>query len=216
MGAARFATIVGIGIGTCTLLSGCGGGERPALSQTEAPSATDWRSVVTDPDRERLREWRTAWIEALADARAAGKGAEVAAAGVLLEPDAATGDPMPPTGDYRCQVTKVGAKSAGMLPFISYPPFLCRIAEVGGAARFEKVTGSQRPQGILYRDNGTRLVFLGSMVLGDERRARPYGGDEQRDLAGFLERIAPARWRLVLPRPAWESKLDVLDIRPVT
>jgi hypothetical protein len=61
-----------------------------------------------------------------------------------------------------------------------------------------------------------RQVFLGTLVLGDEREARQYGQDETRDVAGYVERIAPNRWRLVLPAPAFESKLDVIELVPIS
>ena len=41
-----------------------------------------------------------------------------------------------------------------------------------------------------------------------------YGIDETRDVAGYVERIAPGRWRLVLPEPAFESRLDVIELVP--
>jgi hypothetical protein len=33
-------------------------------------------------------------------------------------------------------------------------------------------------------------------------------------MVGMMERIGPARWRLVLPRPAYQSILDLLELRP--
>jgi hypothetical protein len=57
-------------------------------------------------------------------------------------------------------------------------------------------------------------VLLGSLVLGDEERAMQYGQDEMRDVAGFVERIGPNRWRLVMPEPHFESRLDVMELVP--
>jgi len=51
-------------------------------------------------------------------------------------------------------------------------------------------------------------------VLGDEREARQYGQDETRDIAAFVERIGPSRWRMVMPRPAFESQVDVVELVP--
>jgi hypothetical protein len=59
-----------------------------------------------------------------------------------------------------------------------------------------------------------RLVFLGSMALGTEEVPRAYGDDPGRDMAGILERIGPFRWRLVVPWPRGESKLDVFELVP--
>lgn len=178
------------------------------------PPAANWRAVATEADRERLREWRDAWMEALAGARAAGHGAELGREGVLLEPDAALENPAPPPGDYACRVLKLGAARPANLAFVAYPAFRCRIAVVGETTNFAKLTGSQRPIGRLYSDNELRLVFLGTMQLGDESRAYRYGVDPDRDMAGFVERVGEERWRLVLPRPAYESLLDVIELVP--
>ena len=59
-----------------------------------------------------------------------------------------------------------------------------------------------------------RMVFLGTLQLGDEQRALQYGRDRERDMAGVVERIGDNRWRLVLPYPAFESTLDVIELVP--
>jgi hypothetical protein len=51
-------------------------------------------------------------------------------------------------------------------------------------------------------------------VLGDERRALQYGQDEQRDVAAYVERIGPSRWRLLMPQPHFESRFDVMELVP--
>ena len=51
-------------------------------------------------------------------------------------------------------------------------------------------------------------------MLGDESRADAYGVDPMRDVAGYVERIGANRWRLVLPDPAFESLLDVIELVP--
>jgi hypothetical protein len=57
-------------------------------------------------------------------------------------------------------------------------------------------------------------VFLGTLVLGDESLPVSYGSDRMRDMAGLVERIGDNRWRLVLPAPAYESLLDVIELVP--
>jgi hypothetical protein len=57
-------------------------------------------------------------------------------------------------------------------------------------------------------------VFLGTLALGDEQGAMQYGVDEMRNVAGYVERIGPNRWRLVMPRPHFESRLDVMELVP--
>lgn len=177
-------------------------------------AATGWRAIATDYDRERARKWRTAWVRAVAKARAGGHSAEIDREGVLLEPDAALRGVAPPAGDYRCRVLKVGAKSEGLLDYIAYPFFDCRISAGAGPMDFVKLTGSQRPVGRLFADSDRRLVFLGTLQLGDEQGNLRYGHDRQRDMIGLLERIGERRWRLAFPYPAFESTLDVLELVP--
>jgi len=183
-----------------------------ACTTTQAPPVQHWRQIATESDRERLREWRTAFSRALAQARAAGHSAEITSEGALLEPDAALGGPIP-NGDYRCRVIKIGSKSEGLLDYIAYPGFRCRV-ENGTAQRFTKLSGSQRHVGHIYPADRLRQVFLGTMVLGDETRAYQYGVDRERDLAGWVERIDARRWRIILPYPHFESTIDVVDLVP--
>lgn len=187
---------------------------RPANSVIPSP-ARDWRSVATSGDRNRLRNWRTAFTAALAAARNAGHGAEIAREGALLDPDAALGGGPIPDGDYRCRVIKLGARSQGLLDYIAYPGFTCRIGRDGDLQDFAKLTGSQRHVGLVYPGDAMRQVMLGTLVLGDEQRAMQYGRDTERDVAGFVERVGADRWRLVLPYPHFESLTDVIELVPV-
>ena len=183
-------------------------------STVVAEPAGDWRSVATENDRERLREWRTAFVGALRAARAASHSDEIAGEGALLEPDAALGGGPIPNGDYRCRVIKVGAKSGGGLNYVAYPYFSCRIEPEGAVQRFAKLTGSQRQLGVIFPADAMRQVFLGTLVLGDEVRALQYGDDRERNVAGWVERIGPNRWRMVMPYPHFESRLDVMELVP--
>ncbi len=185
-----------------------------ACATTPRPTITDWRVVATASDRERLREWRTAFTRALDQARKAGHSADIAREGPLLEPDAGLGPVPIPNGRYKCRVIKVGAKSEGLLNYIAYPAFNCRVSQEKELQGFHKLTGSQRQTGLLFPAGPMRQVFLGTLVLGDERRAMQYGRDTERDLAGWLERVGDNRWRLILPYPHFESTLDVLKLVP--
>lgn len=191
-------------------LSGCASHQREA--RREAPAG--WRAIATPADRDRIRNWRTAWTQAFAKLTTAADRNAVAAQGVLLQPDAALTGPAPPPGDYRCRVTKLGAKGADGLDYVAYPAFRCRITQEGASLRLAKLGGSQRPAGRLLPDDEGRMIFLGAMTLGDELHPLDYGRDPDRDMAGILERIGPRRWRLVMPFPHWESTLDVIDLTP--
>ena len=204
--ARRVAGVPGL-LAAALLLASCSADEPIA----PLPGTAGWRGVATEDDRERVRRWRDAWVEALAQARAAGHGDKIAKEGVLLNPDAALAGAAAPEGRYRCRTIKIGGKSEGMLDYVAYTSFACRIDPDG---TLMKLTGSQRPVGRLYPDAPNRMVFLGTLQLGDEQRVLPYGVDRERDVAGLLERIGPKRWRLVFPYPHFESKLDVLELVP--
>lgn len=192
----------------------------PACSVVAPPTrmiaewTRDWRQVATDNDRKRLRDWRQAFVEALDSARKAGHSAEIDREGVLLRPDAALGGGPIPNGTYRCRTIKLGMRSPGMLAYVSYPAFTCRIRQDKDLQAFAKIGGSQRQVGLVFPGDVLRQVFLGTLVLGDERRAMQYGQDQTRDVAGFVERIGPNRWRLIMPRPHFESQMDVLELVP--
>ncbi|MBC7985547.1 MAG: DUF4893 domain-containing protein [Sphingomonadaceae bacterium] len=205
-------------LAAATTLSACayntGVTGQQAGSNPEQRFPTDWRRIVTEEDRVRLREWRGAFTEGLAEARAAGHGGEIDALGMLLAPDAALVDPRPPAGTYRCRMIKLGSQRSGLLDYVAYDWFECQIADDGEVARFAKTTGSQRPVGSLYPDSRVRMVFLGTLELSDEVRPYAYDADPERDMIGAVERIGEARWRIVFPWPAFESTVDVLELVP--
>jgi hypothetical protein len=204
----RLVPLLGIGL----ILAGCAQIRQPA--GMIARWTSDWRQVATPDDRARLRDWRKTFTGALGAARLSGHSADIAREGALLDPDAALGGGPIPNGRYRCRVIKLGAKSAGMLDYVSYPPFACEVRPERDLQAFAKLNGSQRPVGLVFPGDAMRQVFLGTLVLSDERRALQYGQDETRDVAGFVERIGPNRWRLVMPRPHFESQLDVMELVP--
>jgi hypothetical protein len=174
----------------------------------------DWHRVATESDRKRLRDWRQTFVAAIDAARKSGHSAELAREGVLLDPDAALGGGPIPNGAYRCRVIKVGAKSQGMLDYVAYPAFTCSIAAQRDLQQLAKLNGSQRQFGLIFPGDLLRQVFLGTLVLGDETRALQYGQDDSRDVVGYVERIGPNRWRLVMPSPHFESQLDVMELVP--
>ena len=194
-------------------LAGCAH-SREVVAPPDAERPSDaWRALVTDDDRARIRHWRSDWIDALAAARP-GNEAAIASEGPLLDPDAALPNARLPAGDYRCRTIKLGAQAPTHPTFSVSPPRLCRVAPEAGRLHFAIVDGPQRPLGALFPDNGRRMVFLGTLELGDEALAYRYGLDRERDMAGLLERIGERRWRIVLPSPHFESKLDVIELIP--
>jgi len=190
-----------------------GGGKAP---KPTAVASADWRALATRNDLGRLRTWREAFVEGLAQAQSGGNTAAIANEGTLLEPDAALDGPGILPGSYRCRTLKLGSASGAGLVFVSYPAFACQISLSAGVTTLEKITGSQRPTGRLYPGGARRQIFLGTLVLGDETRPLGYGRDANRDIVGAVERIGPQRWRLVMPYPRFESTLDVMELVPAS
>ena len=190
-------------------------------SAVEQPSGliprwtTAYRDVISEDDHIRLRDWRSTFVDALAAARKAGRSAEIAREGALLDPDAAITGPAIPNGMYGCRVIKLGAKDPGNLDFVSYAGFTCRIRQERTLQRLGKLSGAQRYVGLIFPGDGIRNVFLGTLAFADESRVLQYSQDEQRDVAGYVERIGPKRWRLVMPQPHFESQLDVMELVPL-
>ena len=206
-----------IGLG---LLAGCAGGGATTMPSASAEIErvrthdVAYRSIITERDRARLKDWRTTLLAAVADARTSDAG-PVAAGGVLFQPDVALDRPMPPPGEYTCSVTKLGSGHADLLHFVAYPGFRCSvIGYPDGTAAFVKRTGSQRPVGTAYPADAIHAVFLGTLQLSDERAVLPYGRDADRDLVARVERIGPARWRMIFPAPVYESLTDIIELTP--
>jgi hypothetical protein len=181
----RLALLVTLALAT----AGCG-----AMEQTRGlvpRRTTAYRQVVSANDRLRLRDWRTAFVDGLAAARKAGHGAEIDREGALLDPDAAQTNPAIPNGMYRCRVIKLGAQGPGNLDFVEYPGFTCRVRQDRNLQRLAKLTGSQRYVGLIFPGDPLRNVYLGTLAFADEERVLQYGQDDQRDVAGYVERIGP-------------------------
>lgn len=250
-GQASAGLILALGGAAVSLsLSACGGrdrlnGEQPGAAAVDAvtpvpglpPSETAedsnerlarWRAIATTEDRARLRTWRNAWVDALAQV----PPRIIAADPDLFTPDRALPGALPSPGMYRCRTHKLGAigspgsvgggdggRGRSILAYTGYDWFSCRIDTQGRAMKegglgFVKLGGSQRPVGIVYPATAKRAIFLGTMMLADERRAMRYGMDSRRNMAGIVERIGERRWRIVLPYPQFESLLDVVELAP--
>lgn len=186
----------------------------PSVAAPAKDNAGTWRATATDQDKNRVRNWYSSWTAALADARAKGAGADIDREGALLQPSAALPNPHLPAGDYRCRTVKIGTQGRSTLAYVAYGWFQCRVASEQGLMSLTKLTGSQRPVGLIFPDSLNRQVFLGTLELGDETMPQSYGIDRMRDMAGLVERIGDNRWRLVLPAPAYESLLDVIELVP--
>ncbi len=174
-----------------------------------------WKDIASAEDLDRISRLESAWNAALSEARAKGFGDTIEEEGELLDPGIAEPRGAPPPGSYHCRVIKIGTQGEGAA-YTAYKPFFCHVESEDDLLTIVKQTGSQRPAGRLYPESDERMIFLGTMALGDEAEPLPYGEDPERDMAGVMERVAPFRYRLVIPWPRDESKLDVFELVPAT
>jgi hypothetical protein len=174
-----------------------------------------WKAVATDADEDRIARLGLAWQEALAEAKKSNPS-DVTKEDKLLLPRAALPMPAPTPGSYNCRMIALGKAGPKDKAFESFKPFFCYVQVEDGQLTIVKQTGSQRPAGRLWEDDDpTRMVFLGSLALRDEDATLAYGDDPKRNMAGVLERIAPFKWRLVIPWPQSGSKMNIFELTPV-
>lgn len=181
----------------------------------EQGGAANWREIVSADDASRLGRLDQAWRLARAEAEDKGFAAEVEALGPLVDPNAGLADRLQPApGDYRCRTIKLGSNGPGGLGYLEYPWFRCTVELTpGGDLVLTKTTGSQRTRGLLYPDTERRLVFVGAQAWGMDETGWPtYGQMPERDQLGVFERIGPERWRLVIPWPRVDAKLEILEL----
>lgn len=187
---------------------------KPAVAvEAPLPEPEGWRAIASTEDAGRIERLDSAWTAGLSEAQGARYRGAIADEAELLRPDAGLPRAAPPPGSYRCRVLKLGAQGKGPA-FRSYQPFFCYVEAEGELLTITKQTGSQRPAGRLYPDSDDRMIFLGTLALGAEEEILPYGEKAERDMAGVVERVGPFRWRLVIPWPRIESKIDVIELVP--
>jgi len=175
----------------------------------------EWRQLATADDIDRLDHIDEAWDQALAEARDKGFRRAVENEAQLLDPSAALPFPAPSPGAYRCRTIKLGSRSGGPT-FAAFKPFFCHVETDGTLLNIVKQTGTQRPAGWLYPHTDDKdLIFLGTLAVGTEEVPVPYGHVAERNVAGMFQRIGDFRYRLVLPWPREDSKLDVIELVPV-
>lgn len=187
----------------------------PTPPAGEQGGTADWREIASTADASALGRLDEAWRLARAEAEEAGFAEQVEALGPLVDPNAGlTGQLQPPPGGYRCRTVKLGSNRPGGLGYVEYPFFRCTIELTpGGDLILTKTTGSQRTRGLLYPDTDRRLVFIGAQAWGMDETGFPrYGEQRIRDQIGVFERIGSDRWRLVLPWPKVDSKLEILEL----
>lgn len=197
------------------LMAGCAAPSASPPPPPPSPGAVlpDWRAVVTAADRDRLRRTDAAWGLALEQARRESPE-RLRGLGDLADADARLTDPAPPVGDYRCRLVRLGSQNGAGPALVAGEWSRCRIEATPRGLRFAKLTGTQRPAGLLFPEDERHMVLLGGLALASERPANSYGRNPARDLAGRVERIAAERWRIVLPWPQAGANLDLVEMIP--
>ena len=204
-----------LALGACSTKPKPPAGGTPSVEVGPIPASDAWKQVATAADEDRLGRLDAAWESALGDAAKVAAGL-IRKEGTLLKADAALPRPAPTPGSYNCRLIKLGKATSRGKAYESFKPFFCYVEVEGDLLTIVKQTGSQRPAGRLWDDDDpNRLVFLGSLALGEEDQPLAYGDNPRRDMAGVLQRIGPFRWRLVIPWPQSTSKLDVFELTPV-
>ena len=182
-----------------------------AAGSSVEPQALD---RATAADMERLGQWENALEIGRSGVIGAGEGAILAARTPLFETGAALENSDIPQGLYDCSITKLDGDPDGGLPYIAYSPFKCRVVDQLDRKHFIKLTGSQRTIGWIDKADDNHSVYLGTLIYHYEDALVPYGRTKKRDQAAVVHRIGANRWRMVFPFPAYESKVDVMELTP--
>ncbi len=203
------------------LLGGCATkpklppGVHPTVEVGPPLKSETWKAVANAADQDRIARLGLAWQQALEEAKRSNPG-DVSKEGKLLLPRTGLPRPVPTPGSYNCRMIALGKATPKAKAFESFKPFFCYVEVEDDQLTIVKQTGSQRPAGRLWEDDDpNRLIFLGSLALGNEDQPLAYGDDPKRNMAGVLERIGAFRWRLVIPWPQNDAKLDVFELTPV-
>ena len=186
-----------------------------AAGEADRPEAADWRKVVSTDDAAKLGRLNEAWRLGRAEAEDKGFAQQVEALGGLVDPNAGlSGRLQPAPGTYRCRAIKLGTNGPGGPGYLESPFFGCTIELTpGGDLVLTRMTGPQPTRGLLYPDTDRRLIYVGAQASSPEATGvLRYGEQRLRDQVGVFERIGSARWRLVLPWPTAESKLEILEL----
>lgn len=165
-----------------------------------------WRDEASSFDQNRFAKLDESRAKGLAEA------GDVPAIRETFDAPAVSADSL--GGTWRCRTLKLG----GMTSYVVYSWFRCRISDRGGELVFEKLSGSQRMAGTLYRE-GDGYVYLGASWVKGETAHRYSGNGASAgadatpdDQIGLLVATAGGA-RLELPYPVQESTFDAIELR---
>lgn len=186
-----------------------------SAASVEQVAETGWRATITAEDSARLAALPAIWAAVRGQAERRSKTLW-AGQDELVVADAALDHPALPPGSYNCRLVSLGQKTARGAAVRAFNPFFCYVrGEGANGLSFTKQTGTDLPGGWLHADGERRYVFLGAKQHKPGDNSLGYGAEGDRDLAGVVERIAPFRWRLVVPWRNGKPGLDVYELTPV-
>lgn len=172
----------------------------PALADGEV------HKLMTPADKAKLEKYGETRRDAIAEAQKGDPAAVKEFNAVLARPLVPFSD-KPLTGNWKCRTIKAGG-DFGVL--VIYGWFKCRVTDDGSGLLLEKRSGSQRTKGRFYDDGAKRAIYLGSFFI-DGDPVLPYGSGPKTDQVGYAFRTGPNAWRIELPQPYYESKLDIIE-----
>ncbi len=169
---------------------------------------------VEEADRSRFLNFEATRQRTVAAALAGITGADAAALQKILDGSrqAIKGE-ADLTGNWRCRSAQLSDGSSagdGKGGAYLYPYFKCAIHRKDGKLFFEKLNGSQRVSGYLYRVGGDRYAFLGGTDLADDPQV-PYGYAADHNVVAYLFKVGPKRLRLEMPNTCC-SDLEILEL----
>jgi hypothetical protein len=172
-----------------------------------------WRDSATPYDVKRLSLLQESRARGLAESQS---GRDAALIGSVLARPAGSTSIESLAGTWRCRTIKLG----GMTPDVVYSWFKCRVSERRGGWFFEKYSGSQHVQGMLYPHESGGYVFLGASSVKGEPAHRYSGSGASAgapatpdDAIGLLVSTGRSSARVEFPYPVQESVFDVIEMK---
>jgi len=164
--------------------------------------------LITAADRTRMVNYEATRKRALEEARTGGTPDELAVLEPLMAKAPQSFQGLDMTGNWQCRTIKAG----GLLPLVVYGWFKCKVTDDGSGWVLEKVSGSQRTKGRFYDVDDKRLAYLGSYFASGDT-PKPYGSGKDTDQFAYTFRTGPKSLRMEFPGPAFESHLDIIELR---
>jgi len=184
-----------------------------AIAAFASGAEAGWQDDATPFDANRLAKLDEARAKGLAEAQS---GADIETIRAVLDRNDVPMSERDLSGNWRCRTMKLG----GLTPEIVYGWFACRVTYKDDGLYFEKLSGSQRLSGKLYkRDDGSFVLLAATSVKGEP--VHHYSGNHGSvgaeatpdDAIGVLTATGAKSARIEFPYPVQESTFDVIELK---